>query len=394
MNDSATSPEQPARRSGLTRTGQAAAAVFVILGGAAVAQVFIKLKQEQPKTEVRRPVPAVEVVAVNRGDAPVRLTSQGIVEAETETRAAAEVAGRVVWVSSNFKAGGEFNAGDELVRLEDADYKAALAAAKAAEAEARMALELEQARVDQAIRDWNKLAAGTKPESALATRQPQLTAAQAAVASAAASVEKAQRDLDRTVLKAPYTGRIRHKQTDIGTFVTPGTPLADLFSTERYEIRLPVSVDDFTLLPTAPTTPVTLTTEAGGQTLTFSGKVVRHEGEVDRQSRSLYLVAQITAKPHPLLAPGLFLRASIQGVTLPQVARLPRLCLHGQDRVWIIDADQRLRSRKVKAVRLEEKDVLISDGLQDAENVLATVLQVTTEGMTVSPLPPKAQPAP
>ena len=63
-----------------------------------------------------------------------------------------------------------------------------------------------------------------------------------------AGLEKAERDLARTKIKAPYDGRVRSTATDLGSYVTIGTPLAELFGTEILEVRLPVSQGDYGFL--------------------------------------------------------------------------------------------------------------------------------------------------
>ncbi len=381
----------------LTSAGRVAVvAVLVLLVGGGITWGTIKFGKKAEETPAKRPVPDVELVTAGFEDVAVALESQGVVQAVTETRAAAEVPGKIVKVSPSWDAGGTFKAGEELLTIDDADYRAVLASTEAAAAEAALAVLVEEERGKQAVRDWNKLASG-KPESNLVTRAPQLAAAKARSDAAAAAVEKARRDLERTVLRAPYAGRIRATLTDIGSYAAPGAPLAEFYSTDAYQVSLPLSLDDFAMLNSQPRAAVQLTA-TGLPAVTAT--IARTGAEIDRASRSIHIVAEIKPgeNPPPLLVPGLFVKAALAGITLKNVVKLPRLCLFPDNRVAIVTGDNKLTFRAVKVARSTRDDVLISEGITSGDRVLATALAVVTEGMDVNPIasspPPAAPPSP
>ncbi len=387
---------EPEKHRTLTNAGRALIALLILGVGAGLSVAAVVFGKHAETVPPKRPVPDVVLVTAKVEDVPLELASQGIVQAVTETRAAAEVPGRVVWVAPSWDAGAAFREKDELLKLDDTDYRAALANAKALASEAALAVKLEEERGRQAVRDWNKLATGS-PDSDLVTRAPQLKAAQAREAAALAAVEKAALDLSRTVLRAPYDGRILATLTDVGSYAAPGAPLADFYATDAYQVSLPLSLDDYTFLNSDPGTPLTLIAEGGGNTYTFPAAILRTGAEIERASRSILIIAEIKPgeNPPPLLLPGLFVRASLPGRTLKNVVRLPRLCLLPGDRVAVADADNKLSTRPVKVARATGDEVFISGGLQNGDRVLATVLAVLTEGLEVHPLdsPEAAVPA-
>lgn len=375
----------------LTGFGRAAVAAVLLLVGGGVFFAATKFAKKANEVSVKRPVPDVELTTAAVADVPLTLESQGVIQAVTETRAAAEIAGRIISVSPNWDTGGAFEAGEELLRIDDADYKAALATTQAAAAEAALAVRMEEERAAQALRDWNKLATG-KPDSDLVTRGPQLTAAKARLAAAQAAVEKAKRDVERTVLRAPYAGRIRVTLTDLGSWVAPGAPLAEFYATSEWQVSLPLSLEDHALLDTTPGAAITLSA-AGMEPV--NATFIRTAGEIDRAARTIHVIAGVKAGATPLLQPGLYVRAALPGKTLKQVVRLPRLCLMPGDRAAVISADNKLSLRPVKVARSTKDEVFLSSGLSAGDRVLATVLAVTTEGMEVNPLTPAAKaPAP
>ena len=377
----------------LTAAGRILVALLLVALGGGAYSMAVKFGRRAAKAPVQTPVPDVEILVAKVSDAPLFIESQGVLEAVTRTRAAAEVAGRVVAVGPAWRDGAAFRTGEELLRLDDADYRAALANAEAAEAEAAMQLRLEEARAEQGLRDWKELATGGQPGE-LVTRVPQLKAAAARLAAASASVEKAKRDLERTILRAPYDGRMLRTLTDLGSWVSTGAALAEFHAIDRWQVRLPLPLDDFTVLERAEGMPITLTASVGGRRIEIQATLARAAAEIDRASRTLPVTAEFTPKADmdPLVAPGLFVKATLPGRTLRNVVRIPRRALLPGDRVAICTAENHLTFRDVKIARAMRDDVLLSEGVKPGESILVTALAVITEGMEVRPVNPLAAP--
>ena len=378
----------------LSRFGRIFLPLLLVALGAVAQQAAVKFGRRADKAVVQTPVPDVELLKSEFSDAPVTLAAQGVIEPITQSRAAAEVAGRVIAVSPSWRDGAPFKQGEELLRLDDADYLSALATAEANAADAAMQVRMEQARADQAMRDWKKLASGN-PESDLVTRAPQLKAAHARVAATNAAVAKAKRDLERTVLRAPFDGRILRTLTNLGSYAAPGAALAEFYATDKFQVKLPLPLDDFTLLDSAADSPVTLSATAGTRSISIKATLVRSAAEIDRASRTLPVTVEFSpgTEPDPLIAPGLYVNASLQGRPLKNVVRIPRRALLAGDRVAVSSADHHLSFRPVTIARTTRDDVLLSSGLKPGELVLTTSLAVITEGMAVNPVTTPAAPA-
>src|SRR5690606_6891775 len=106
------------------------------------------------------------------------LTAQGSVMPRTETTLVSEVTGAVVAVADNFSSGGFFRKGDVLLRIAAKDYDAAMRRAEAQAANRRALLAQEQARADQARKDWENLRRPGTP-SDLVLRVPYVAEAEA-----------------------------------------------------------------------------------------------------------------------------------------------------------------------------------------------------------------------
>jgi membrane fusion protein, multidrug efflux system len=366
----------------------------IIAGAIAIAVAMIAAR---PAVETRPPetvAPLVRVIAVEPTTVDVVVRSQGTVAPRTETALLPEIVGRVIHVSPSLLPGGFFQAGDTLVRLESRDYELAVVGARAqvAQATARLSVEDEEAAV--ARREWAVLGRGEP--APLVLREPQLAEARAALDAARSALERAERDLARTTIRAPFAGRVRDKRVDIGQIVAPGTPLATIYGIEVAEIRLPIPDEELAFLDlplgyrggrAGP--PVTIHAAFAGQQLQWQGRIVRTEGEIDPASRMVHLVAEVkdpygqaTKTGTAPLAVGMFVRAEITGRRLTDVFVLPRSAVRGADQVLVVD-DNRVRLRTVRVVRGEQDRVVIGEGLAPGELVSVSPLDVVVDGMAV-----------
>jgi len=200
------------------------------------------MRPQPPQRQAQRPAVLVDVLDVKAEDVNFLVAGQGNVEAKHATMMMSQVSGKVIELSPNFVAGGFFQAGEVLVKIDPADYQVALKTAKANLAQAKAQLAQESALAKVARDEWESLQMGEIP--ALGIREPQVASAVAGVQSAEAGVAKAERDLERTIIRAPYDGLLQSKNVDIGQFVGVNSQIARIMSTESAEIRVPLSDRD------------------------------------------------------------------------------------------------------------------------------------------------------
>lgn len=370
----------------------------VIAVGAVVAKALIDSYEEpQPEPIVVQP-PLVSVIPAERVDLTLTVEAEGTVAPRTESRLVPEISGRVVEVSPSLAAGGFFDEGDILLRIEPRVYELAVTRAKAAIEQARLRLVRERQEAEVARKEWEAL--GTGEPSPLLFREPQIVEVQSSLAAAEAALEQAEYDLQRTVLHAPFAGRVRSKQVDVGQFVQRGATLATLYSVDVAEVRLPIpnAELEFCDLPLAyrdssSTTQgpaVKLTARFAGRDHSWEGRIVRTEGEIDPRTRMVNAIAQVLdpyAKGRdsrrPPLAVGMFVKAEIQGIRTRGVIRVPREALREGDVLYVVDSGSHLRFRAVDVLRRERDVVLIRSGIEEGDRICVSTLEAAVNGMVV-----------
>jgi len=369
-----------------------------VLAGASFAAFTMVVNR--PRVMTQPPAiaaPGVRVHEVTFEDVQLTVLSQGSVRPRTESQLVPEISGRVTWVAPSFAEGGFFEAGDVMLKLDPFNYQQTLVGSRSQLAQARLRLAQEKAEADVARREWAELGRGDPRE--LTLRKPQLEDARAAVAAAEANVGRAKRDLERAEITAPYAGRIRRKNVDLGQFLTVGNPVATIYAVDAAEVRLPLPDEELAYLnlPLSylgtwerPGPRVTLRAAFAGQTHTWQGRIVRTESELDPATRMVHVVAEVQdpyaagADPdRPPLAVGMYVEAEIEGRRYTNVARLPRQALQGRDQVLVVDPNDRLRSRTVDILRVSAESVFVRSGLEPGELVAISTIDGSTEGMLV-----------
>jgi RND family efflux transporter MFP subunit len=355
-----------------------------ILGGAALGAILLVTNERKAKQEdIPRAMPTVEVFTAAKGTHAVLIRSQGVVESRRETKLAIEVAGRVTEISPNLKRGGIVAEGEVLLRIDAADYRAALARAEASRADAELALVQEEARAAQARRDWEQLGRGEA--TPLVLREPQLASIRARLESAQAEVERAARDVERATVRAPFAARVRQAPVEVGVVLAPGGMVAELYSAEDLEVRMPLSLEDFGFLGEESRRGIILRGSIGGEELEWPAEVARIDGEVDRRTLSAHVTLKVLPADGPRRFPpvGLFVHAEVKGKALPDVSEIPRTALRGEDEVIVVDADQRLDFRQVEVLRTTGRTVIVAGGIEAGDRVCLTRLNAPVKGMEV-----------
>jgi RND family efflux transporter MFP subunit len=378
---------------------------LVILGGCGFLTWWFISHRPQPETmEMPAPVVRVEATALKKTTFPVRVHSQGTVQPRTQSSLLPEVSAKVIEVSPSFRPGGFFDTDEVLLRLDPVDYETAVVIAKATLAQAEVTLAEEKTKAEQARANWRTLGKSGEP-SPLALRLPQVAKAEADVASAAAQIAKAERDLERTIIRAPYDGQVLEQLVDVGQFVTQGTSLGRIFAIDYVEIRLPLPEREmrFLKLPerfrdgetATSSAPVELRSLIDGKPATWTGEIVRVESQIDETTRQITAVAQVNdpyaqkSDGRPTLKIGQFLEAEIEGELLTDVFIIPRRAVRAGNEIILITGGNKLSRRTVEPLISDGDQIVISahspQSPAEGDVLCLTPIPFAAEGASVLP---------
>ena len=379
--------------------------ILAVLGGLAYLILYNPPQAERDQAPAG-PQLTVDVLELERRPYRVTLQSYGTVQPRTRSMLVAQVFGEITSINDSLRTGGFFEKGDVLLNIDQRDYRANVKIAEGSLLDARQTLIQEQARVAQALEDWQRLGnQGDAP--ALVLRQPQLAAAEARVASAQSTLDKARLELERTRVMAPYAGRVMNKLVDQGQVVNKNSALAEIYAVDYVEVRLPLRNRDlafidlpenyrFDMAGAPPAPRVTVRSELGGGS-SWHGRVVRTEGAIDERARQLHVVAQIDdpfgiqARDRAPLKIGQYVTAEVEGTLLQDALLIPTGAIYQGGYVYTVE-DGTLQRRDIEIAWQSQTEALIGSGLEPGELLVLTPLGQVTSGIrvTVSKQPVRA----
>ncbi|MBR9987097.1 MAG: HlyD family efflux transporter periplasmic adaptor subunit [Desulfosarcina sp.] len=392
---------------------------------------------KEPPAEAKtdeRPI-KVKTTTAQLRDYPVIITGYGEARALTKVTIAPEVSGRVVYTHPSLKAGQIIPAGDTLFRVDPSDYEAGLQEAmagvtqwqatvarlkkqyaidsqrlKTLERSAQLAkAEFErikrlfeadrvgtQSGIDQAERAYNSaLDQADQISQAVSLYPLQIREAESSLSSTRARLSVAESNLSRCAITSPFNARIQSVTVETGQFVSPGQNVLTLVDDSVLEIQVSLdSRDARNWLQFEPASEGQPTAWFGNlspvectirwteeKTGTGWSGILNRVVTFDQQTRTLTVAVRVNdqsamGRSHrslPLVE-GMFCTIDIPGRTMRDVYRLPRQAVSFENKAYLVDADNRLKTVDVRVERIEGEYVYVGQGLNPGDTVILTRL--------------------
>ncbi len=368
--------------------------ILVLLGvGIAAAMFIIKTKpQAQRRKPVGRMQTLVSVIKVEPASTRVQIKGFGTVIPAKTVNIQTRVSGTVTTMHAEFIPGGLVKKGETLVRLDDTDYRLVLKQKENILAQRKADLRLEEGNQEVARKEWELVTSFTEMADASARdivlRQPQLAKAQANISSAVTGVEKAQIDLDRTVIKAPFDGVVSEKNIDIGSQVSPQSSMGSLVDIESFwaEVSVPTDKLQWFTLPDGHRQGPAVTVSSNNTT--YEGRVIKLLPALEQNGLMARLLVEIkdpfrlNNKKTPLLL-GSFVQVSIQGKNITDVYKIPRPALQDKSKVFIVTDNNALHIQPVSVLWADIDFVFIDKGLDRDSRIVISNIPSPIEGMSL-----------
>jgi len=347
-----------------------------------------------------RPPPEVGVISVKFEPVALQTELPGRVEPVRVAQVRARVNGVVL--RRLFTEGSEVKQGQSLYQIDPATYAAQLNLARAALGKSQANLNVANA---QAARYKPLIEANAvsrqEYDNIIATQKQ----AEADVAAQRAGVQLAQIISGYTNVHAPISGRIGRALVTEGALVsaTEATPLALIQQTSSVYINFTQSASELQRLRKVANVksanaavPVTVMLDDGSE-LPNKGRLLFSDVTVDPTSGQVTLRA---AMPNPdnALLPGQYVRVRIAQAELPSAILLPQQAVtRGTqgDSVIVVGPDGKTGPRPIKVGSRQNGNWVVLEGLKEGEQVVVDGVQkIQAPGMTVKPVPWKANAAP
>jgi membrane fusion protein (multidrug efflux system) len=338
------------------------------------------------------PPPSVVVTPVAQGDVSTNLSYIGHVIAIQSVALVPRVTAFIDQVT--VKQGSDVKAGQVLFRLQTAQYQATLQTAEANLAAAQAALANATVTYDRA-RNLNN--SGFSPTSTLdqdiATRQED----QANILSATAAIAVAQLNLSYCTITAPIHGRIGNIPLTMGNLVTPSTSaLATINQLDPIRVVFAVSTDSPLLYATH--YPVGQQDQRGdpnfkvnlglpnGRPYRQTGTIAFFDNKVDTGTGTVNVYADFP-NPRGLLLPGAYLSVLVAPAKPKEALLVPVAAVQTDQNssfVLVVGPDKKVTQQTVTLGDQVDQNYIVKSGLTAGQDVIVDGIQKVTVGSTVS----------
>ncbi len=268
----------------------------------------------------------VKAIKVLQQDAPVSSEYAGQIVGRDEVKVQSKVSGKIV--EKYFHGGDHVEAGQPLYRLDSRQYESAVLQAQANLAQSQATLSNAQTDL---YRDQSLLAADAISEQTVTTQQANVNAYSAATAANEALVQKAQQDLDDTVVYAPMSGQVSVDDVAVGTFATAGnTNLVTIGTIDPVFVQFSISEAEYLKfrniqsMQSGSGDALDVTVKlSDGSTYPMDGRIVQADRALAQNTGTLTVKA-LFPNPNGLLLPGMFARVKLTGETIPNAILVPQ----------------------------------------------------------------------
>ena len=317
----------------------------------------------------------ITVVAIDRLEAGPVIS--GNLTAEREAQIRAEVAGSVLQTLAD--QGQRVVAGQVLARIDDAALRESQIGARSGVSTAEMSAEIARKELERAQRLHE---AGAIAERDLEGARRNATGAAAMLADARARLALANRLLEATMVRAPFSGVVAVRTVSPGDVIAPGAPLFTVVdpSSMRLEAALPADALSTVRLGA----PVRFTV-SGYADRSFTGTVTRINPSADPVTRQVRIVASIPATGQ--LVSGLF----AEGRVASQSKLAPSVPIAAVDRRGVEPLVLRIRGGKVESVAVQlgmideiAERIEITQGVAVGDTLLLGTAQGISAGTSVT----------
>ncbi|MEJ6551249.1 efflux RND transporter periplasmic adaptor subunit [Psychrobacter pacificensis] len=320
-----------------------------------------------------------------------------------------------------FREGSNVKKGQPLYRINTDNYTTSVASGQAAVAQAqanrqtaiannanaKAELASRQASLAQAINDFQRLKGLVEidaiskqqydqAQTQVRTAQAALESARAAVGQTEASIRSAEAgiktaqsnldasalDLNRTIVRAPLTGRSDRSSVTAGTLVnaSQSEPLVTISRLDPIYVDISQSSSELLQLrqqiaegkAQAGMNSVELVLE-DGSVYPVRGKLALSEAKVDQSTGAVTLRA-IFPNPNNVLLPGMYVSARLTQSVIPNAALVPQSAVmrtpKGDSQVYIVDENNQIQVRPVTINGTYDGQWVVTDGLSSGDKLV------------------------
>ncbi len=318
-----------------------------LLTAALVAPFFLTACDKGKKKDDTPNLPTAMTLKITPDSLPIRFESIGELKPVHSAVITPLVSGPITWVHPQLGPGMSVKKGERIFQIDPTDYQLRLRQKEASLKQAQLAYEQEKIRYQLAQDQWSR--EDSLQASPLAKRDLHLELAEANLAAAQAAYDEAQISLQRTSVKAPFTGVILSSGASLGMMASLSAPQTSISGQGELKVEISLSSEQVGILPPVPRPVEVYQDLPNGSRKSGEGRLIQISNVLDPRSRKL--VGTVLFNPDHLDAPiaGSYVRVTFWGEPAANRAMIPSSGLLPSRELWTV-SDDKLQLQAVKVL--------------------------------------------
>ncbi len=343
------------------------------------------MKTKPPKMILKPTPKQVNTTAVVYSDIDTRITTFGRVESSHPIDLIAEVSGRILPGRVPLKPGQDFIKGTLLFRIEDSEARLALKS-QMSNFLKDLATILPDLKIDfpDAYPRWSAYFESIDIDKSLPqlpkykTDKEKIFLATKNIFSSYFNIKRAETNLSKHMVYAPFSGSISDVLFEPGAFVNPGNKIGRIIRSGKLELKVPVETSDVKWIKMG--SKAKISTEDGF--LSWEGRVRRIGDVVNQTTQAIDVMIEILPNEN-MVYDGLYLKAVIPGATISGTMEIDRSAVYNGSQVFIVENDSILKVQEIHVHRLNSKTVVFN-GIDEGEELVIEPLINAYNNMIVT----------
>ena len=282
----------------------------------------------------------------------IAVSAAGQAEAARRTTLQPQVEGQVVRIA--VRDNSAVRQGDPLIQIDPAEYRLAVSEAEASLREAQARFE-EMTLFDDRI-----------PDAPTREQRERIARSRSGLDGAEIALERARHQLARTVVRAPFAGRVATVSVVEGQYVRQGDELLTVVDLDPIRLEVQVLESEIGFLSEGSNARVAF---AAFPDRPVTGRIATINPVVERGSRTATVTVSVP-NPDGRILPGMYARVALDARRFPDRVLVPRSAILERDRrtmLFVYDGDEREGRAKWRYVTTGLSNDSVVEILEDAE---------------------------
>jgi multidrug efflux pump subunit AcrA (membrane-fusion protein) len=364
--------------------------IIILILGFAGMNILGSSNKQANRREITQDIRKVETQFIEHRNVPIIIEGNGTIEAQKTVDIVSEVQGIITYAKNDMKSGTYVKKGEVICKI---DPRLAENVYQSQYAEFMRVLTLFLAftnvESEELYEKWSNyyneldINEPLKELPEITDQREKNQAISNNVFTQYYAVKNAEITLSKHIIKAPFSGYLTSNGIVKDSYINYGQKLASLQNVTDIEISVPLLLEDAKWIDFSKNPTVKVYWENNEDSWVY-GKIFRKENQLNPNSQSINVY--VTLKNNSLnhfLFPGNYVTVHIEGVTVPNVAKIPRYIVDNESNLYFVDDSSKLGRTKVNVLSVQGDTVLIEKTLPDSTKIITSILQKPLVGMKI-----------